>query len=476
MSKLDADTVRTVMLHAVRCPSVARQLQRVGITADEFMQSRFPEYACLWEAVVLYSQANGTTDMPSFLIMESLLSNVLHNNSDYRQWTKQMQGFLRYIFQVPAKDLNDSVIARPEGPLQGLIDELKMAPIVAQLADEQDNDRRNSLLTQLNTIRSTTRVNSGQRIRVFSPENMRKATAAAKFRATGVEFIDNSIGGLPPVCACGLLGGTGGGKTTFSVQYSSECVFRKLNVLYLQYEEQVTNSSLLKRFMSYGANLSRDQLSGDFDEYSDEIKEKFEVLDPMFEEHCHMYSMAGDFANQGNGGIPEIEAIIESEIQSGWRPDVIMIDHLKPFADRWVNMRRYHSFKDTTEQYSIIVGGIAQLRDKFSCQVWLLHQIAAGILEKMSPATRPDKNIAENLKSFPNLLNFCFCLGKKDEDSGCLWFGLPKARDTDNLHRIIKLDAQYNRFVDALGYELNDFGGLNNEAYFKHNERKVRNG
>lgn len=468
MSKLDTSSVRTIMVHALRCPMVAQQMRMAGLSQEEFVASRFAEFSVLWEVLTEYYDNCTDGAAPTYLIIESAMANKFYNEEEGRRWVEKSQEFLRYAFKVPSKALNQNMILRPDGPLQNLIDELKIAPLLGEAAEEEDPDARNDLITKVAEVRAASRVSTGARISVFDEDAMRSATRAANFSPTGIDFIEAALGGLPPVCACGLLAGTGGGKTTFSVQYTTEQVFRQRNVLYLQYEEQVTNSSLLKRFMSCATKMTRKELEGDYDDYPEEIREKFRRLKPEFDQYCHLYSMAGDVPNQGMGGVPEIEAIIQREIQMGWKPDIVMIDWLEPLANNWANIMRFTKAKDLREIYKFVVGEVVKLRDKYSCQVFLLHQIAAGILEKMSPATKPDKNIAAELKSFPNLMNFCFCLGKKDEDSNCLWFSVPKARDAGNVHRVIRLDPQFNRFEDAAGmFKVNELAGMNNEAYFK---------
>ncbi len=453
MAKLDHNSVAAVMLHAVRCPSVASQLEATGVVGQDFLDTPYSHFAMPVDALLEYRRAS--RDVPSHLVMEQLCARIAYNNSIVRPHIPAVRNFLGFVYRTQQEMLRPEFILAPGGLLQQVVDDVKTGPALRRLALETDPVKRNQAFADVKLEYGRTRVTTAQHTDIFDPATATKLTELSGRRYTGVSFIDEAVGGIEQVALEGLIAGTGGGKTMFGTMRACESVIRKRNTLMLQYEQTLTGD-VVERFYGYVGGASRDQLQGGYAQYPEAVRDRIEKARPLFNQHFRMFGMAGDVPNQGSGGVQEIDTLIRRLVErDGWRPELVIIDWLEPLWSAW-DVGRPKNSRSKTEEYKYLIAKMKELRDVWATNILLLHQIAPHHMERLTPAMKPDKTMAEEVKSFPNLMNYCYCFGKKDPETGCMWFVVSKARSAGNPSRIVRMDAMWNRIHDAdRQYELN---------------------
>ena len=464
MARLDPATVDAVMVHVVRCPLVAAQFMAVGVTGASFADSAYEYYALPVDALRQYRA--GQQDEPPFPIMEQLCARIAYNHAGLRRCIPPVRAFLARAYAADPAQLRPLYILRPDGPLQQFVDDLIVAPAMRKAAIDLDPERRDRALVELQHLRSRTRVTAAQHVDLFDPEVAARMTELSGRRDTGVDFIDKAIGGVERVTLEGLIAGTAGGKTMFGTMRCCESVLRGRNTAMFQYEQTLAGN-IAERFYSYVTGAEKDEVERPWAEYSDSLKERIAAMRPLFRKHFRLFGMAGDIANQGGGGVPEMDNLLRRLRESeGWAPELVIVDWLEPLWMAW-DRDRPRNTKDKREEYKYIIGGLKGLRDAWACNVLLLHQIAPGHMERLTPAMKPDKTMAEEVKAFPNMMNYCYCFGKKDDVTDCMWFVVSKGRTTGNPARIVRMDAARNRIVDAHGlFRLNEAHNIAGEAAF----------
>jgi hypothetical protein len=465
MARLDYGTAGVIMVHALRCPEVAQQLLAAGVTGMDFIGTAYEPFAVVVDALQEYRR--GQTDAPPQQLLTQLCARIVYNNQHLKRLIPDIRDFLNGAYRQPGNSLRPGFVSRTNGMLQNLIDELKIAPLTRKIALELDPERRDALLIDLQRLRSATRVTAAQHTDIFDPETMARLTALSQKLETGLDFIDKAVGGIPRVSLNGLIAGTGGGKTMYGTMRVCESVLRGRNTVLFQYE-QALEGDIAERFYSYVGGAARDELEGGYRNYSEELRQRIREMRPLFQRHFRLFAMAGDVDNQGNGGVDEIDALLTQLRQrDGWAPDLVVVDWLEPLWTAWEVNRPRTRTKDKREEYKLIINSLKRLRDKWKCNFDLLHQIAPGHMERLTPAMVPDKTMAEEVKSFPNMMNNCFCFGKKEEDTNCMWFVVSKGRSSGNPKRIVRMEAMRNRIVDAHGlYELNEAYNVSGEPTF----------
>lgn len=477
MSKMDHGTVSFVMMHALRCAAVASQMSAAGLEGADFVDTPYSHYAVPVDALMEYRRTQ--RDEPSYSVMEMLCARAVQRNPAMKHQIPMIRDFLNRAYNTPQTELRPDFVLATKGQLQDLIDEVKTGPAMRRLGLETDTHKRNELFSDLQTEHNRTRVTSAQYTDIFDPEVAERLTALSGRRDTGVQFLDKAVGGIERVALEGLIAGTGGGKTMFGTMRACESVVRNRNTMLLQYE-QTLQGDVVERFYSYVGKVPRDQMAGGYAAYPERFKEKIAQMRPVFRKHLRVFGMAGDVEGQGTGGVPEIDAIIRKLDQTeGWRPELVIIDWLEPLWSAWDQNKPKNS-RSKTEEYKYLISKLKELRDAWATNVLLLHQIAPHHMERLTPAMKPDKTMAEEVKSFPNLMNYCYTFGKKDVETDCMWFVVSKARTAANTSRIVKMDAVHNKILDMHGmYVLNDAHGVEGEHTFvemKRGEAKVSEG
>jgi hypothetical protein len=475
MAKLDPQTVAAVMVHAVRSPLVASQLRQAGVKGEDFLGTPHEMFAAIVDALLEYGERQ--SDAPPFLAMSQICARRIYNDPLIQPFAPQAMEFLRYAYGVAEDQLSPLYVTEPGGVLQQVVDEVKVAPALRRAALETDPVRRDRLIAAVGDLRSRTRVTAANSVDLFDPEVMARLTSGTRVRETGVDYLDKAVRGLPPVALAGLIAGTGGGKTMFGTQLACESVLRNRNTVYFQYE-QILGGDVAERFYSYAGGASRAELAGGYADYPAALKERIAKLRPLFVKHFRIYGMAGDVDNQGGGGVAEMGAILRRlEMSEGWRAELVVVDWLEPLWASWERDASREKARDKREEYKLIIANLKELRDAFKLDLVLLHQIAPGLMEKMSPAARPEKTMAEEVKAFPNLMDACFCFGRKDEASDCMWFVVSKARWAPTASRIVQMDAARNRILDRHGlYALNELHRMEGEPVFVRREASGRDG
>lgn len=437
-----------VVVHMIRRPEILDQAMAAGLN-EEDLKGPFAQYGIVYGCIVDHFRKHGKA-IPRLVLEREIDIRLRQLSMVTDHMENSLQKLLLLAYSVNEEDLAPDYIIN-SGLLQRLIDEVKLKPKVQALSQAATEDVAGHLRDSQKTFEAT-RVSSAKAADLFSVEGRRKHTDDAAPILTGVKFIDAvTHGGLRPNSLFGLLAESSGGKTMIGGQLLCEQAVAnppRLSVGF--YYEQSIGGDIAERYYSYLTEMPRADAKGKhYDEWPEKYKQKLDKMEPHLRKYLHIVDMSGADHGQGNGGPDEIEAYLSRMVRMGQHPDFVIIDWLLPMVVKYFNLPKDVKLADQREKINHVVTRLKEICERLNLTVGVLHQIAPGAIADKTPAYQPDWTVAAECKSFGFLMDYVFTFGRKCEKTQCMWFNSPKARGAPKEHRIVKMDAEYNRIEDV---------------------------
>ena len=437
-----------VIVHMMRRSEILDQAMAAGLTEDD-LKGVFAHYGIVFGSIADHYRKHGQIITRMILEREiELRLRQLPMVTDHME--NSLKSLVMLAWGVPDEELVPDYIVNA-GLLQRFIDEVKLKPKVQALTQATAEDVA-ARLKESHKAYEETRVSAVQSADLFSVEGRRRHTNEAQPILTGVKFIDAvTNGGLRPSSLIGILAESSGGKTMIGTQLLCEQVIavnpRKSIGFYY---EQSLEGDIAERFYSYLSEMARAEMKGKTsDEWPDKYKQKLDKLEPHLKKFLQVMDMSGASHGQGNGGPDEIEAYILRLTRLGQKPEFIVIDWLDPMVTKYFNLPKNVRLEDHREKINHVITRLKEIKDRHKLTIVVLHQIAPAVIKDKSPSYQPDWTVAAECKSFGFLMDYVFTFGRKCEKTQCMWFNSPKARGAPKDHRIVQMDAEYNRIIDV---------------------------
>jgi hypothetical protein len=296
---------------------------------------------------------------------------------------------------------------------------------------------------------------------------------ASEYKPTGVDFIDRAIGGQRIGDANGIIGVTGGGKTTLAVHMAVSAVRRAWGeaieavvrnpgtnirpeiIVYITVEE--SGKKLFPRLWSAMYQIPRAKLDrirdwneltepGRLDDYERRLPgnygpsqeppsetERYDASRHILAGGFELLDFSGsdEYPDAGCGGVPEIVSALVRLQQERQQPiRTVILD----YAGLTVERSAGTTLDDRKLRLGLKrIGGDMRkmVAERFRCTVWLLHQLA-GAVGQCSPLRLMHHTHAGESKDFANNLAFCGCLGVPDSHTGIRRLNWSKTRSNGN--------------------------------------------
>jgi RecA/RadA recombinase len=352
---------------------------------------------------------------------------------------------VKVIYTAPPDVFVDSEILNI---IQEFIDERRFKPQLAAIPATQDDFGK--ALTELMDNYYATRVHRGEaHADVFLPDTI--AFRDEVRHLTGVEMIDTLMSdglssGIMGGELCGILGPTGGGKTTLGTMMVAEMAKQEKYAAFISYETELV-PQITNRLYSYLGNIPRGvlrQVRRRDDLPIQYLKPLQDVLARYGKYICACDMKKNLMKGVGAGGAMELRNKLRWYADQGKPITLVVIDQLLPMVDSYMLSRQL----DIRERRAHIMTTIEQLRDitqpnDCNCTIVILHQVDNRV-KRAKPERRPQKGDAAEDKSFENNMHFCFNLGTHDPN-GRMWLASTKTRDASENAIIIEMDKDIAR-------------------------------
>lgn len=297
------------------------------------------------------------------------------------------------------------------------------------------------------------------RKRPLERENRAKVLRFKPRRHWGIDYWDKSGMDWDEREMHGLLGPTGGGKTVNAVNIAVRQLRERRNVVLALYE-QALEEDVAQRIFANLANISMKHLRGkNYDEIDPKIHEKLDKVGEEYSQYLMVYDMVGEDA--GQNGPDELFAYLDEEREeTGWYPDLIIIDWLGEMVTRFMGSPLHNGRDDFRRVCENFMSKFNQYKEnpRNATTFLILHQTSTEA-NSFSPSKKPQRTDSYDFKAFANKCDTCSILGTMEAHTNLCWFIPGKSRRSAKVDRIVQLNGEYMRFIDVTDdYRVNPVG------------------
>lgn len=251
----------------------------------------------------------------------------------------------------------------------------------------------------------------------------------------------------------GLLGPSGGGKTTNMTNIATRQLKEGRKVLIALYEQPL-EEDVEQRILSNLSGVKMDELRDkNEDEFSPAAAAKIDAACELYVDNLVVLDMIGEKA--GNGGVAELKAhIAEEKRATGFEPDLIIVDWLGEMVQRYDLLGPSDAaYRRTCEKF---MTEMVQYKEDTGYSFLILHQTNTHA-QSLSCAAVPNKTMSHEFRSFSNRCDSCSVLGTMNKSQQICWFIPDKSRRSATNDRKVKLNGDYMRFEDVTNeYEVSN--------------------
>ena len=280
---------------------------------------------------------------------------------------------------------------------------------------------------------------------------------------TGINWMDEvSSGGGRAGELWLVLGPSGGGKTTITVQWACAQALLGNSTLWATYEQSL-QGDIAERMVSYITDTSLDQIRDrGFKMLAQDVQDKYwasvsGVGDKL--KALDMTLMEPDPSNpDDNGGIYSIARHLREIKAGGAKVDIVLIDWFGAMMSRIATL----TGKSLENCYRFLaqeeINKAIQLARQEDVMIAFFHQTDMKT-QHMRPTYCPDMTCAKDMHDLCNFFDLVFTLGRRDANDVCYFSGA-KTRKGQSVTKTLKLIGDKARFVAADGWLPNRDGNF----------------
>ncbi len=352
------------------------------------------------------------------------------------------------VFNVPDEGLNPTWALRV---LQRFLHDRKVVPIASQLHMGGDGDIP-AIIRKMHAMTAKMQVSAAEAFSMKNTDLSSMFSRKKKIR-TGARFLDGPLGGgFQPGNMIGIIGPTGGGKTTcVQTLVSSWAMQARKSALFL-YEEPAED--VIPRILISHANVNRDDVENrDWSDIPVTVRDKLVKSHDEIADFVDVVEFSG--VDAGMGGPDEIRQYLQDSAHKG--AELVIVDHIGPMSIRYLQ----HSDKGVDPNMvrltiKSFVDELRALSNDMGTVTVILNQVNADAQKSNSRV--PSHIDASECRTFAEHLHYCFCMGVKDEGGHC-WWHLSKARNMPTSKHTLFIDGAHCRVKLQGGMSMDPRGG-----------------
>ena len=397
-------------------------------------------YATAENLIRLYIKADVTTT--PVVIMRRMLeqySKIPPAQQQYKQEFMELIAVLddesRFTEQICMKALQERIQATVA---MSLIEELRNA--------KTNRDLKETVKSALEGLEKSENTSSGAVL--YDPiADMEKLLVNTPRVPTGIKFLDELTGGgLVFGEHLGILGPSGGGKSTITNQLVCNLAIQGYNSLLIQFEQTISGD-ITNRVFSYLTEEPIETFRGkSFNQIPTNVIDKLKSMKGI-SSRIRMTSFCdGNMEKSKAGSVQDIIDTIDKAIESGFYPQVVLIDWLGAAVMDFMRV------SSTDRSYPLAAEELQDNLNKYGKTKGItfvyLHQ-TSNAAQNQPPSYKPTKNDSYQYGAFANKLETCLQIGRsttqKDDTQVC-WLVVGKARSAvPGKAQIVRLNGRMAR-------------------------------
>lgn len=496
-------SIEFTLMHIARCEKVFHAA-RLHLKPAHFSKLGESTYRVVWSAILDYYERN--QELPSYHALSTRVLNVV--TTAPTPGTADMQD----AAVEDARDLVEWMYDKTKYPDNDLTPDEALETLREILLDRETGEAiRNAVLhsggkhihdlpklleRQQRKVEEISAIGRAEDDDTTIPDNWDEVIRPRW--PTGVPFIDRIMEGGCEAGDCNvIIGPTGGGKTTTSMQIA--CSMARLQttyalpnseiepglVVFIGYEDgkrmmQIRAGSCAAYVLKNRLRSSREsglKLStvGNLEPYEQIMyagtpttierlgeQERLEEVKPWLNKYLALVDYH-DPRNGGRGHVTEIRQKLTALQQKRGLPiRAVFIDWAGEMIRNYL-MAEYGKVESSTmalELAGLIHRCKSEIAAPFNTTVWVAHQMA-GRFTGMPPARKPHHSEAQWCTSFADNAWFAFCLGNKDAEHGVCQFVASKTRHGESgAPVLLKINGAFCRMEDVSDKFKPDHAGL----------------
>jgi RecA/RadA recombinase len=444
MSRLTSDQMGLILIHLVRDPDTIRK-STSKLDKGVFNSQESFYQACWSVSRDYYGKYQQPIPRQLFTIE---LANEIYEKA-IPSSPDEAQRIVNIIYEYPENALN-SVHIIPW--IQDLIMDRKTAPVIEAIR-LGIGDPSGVVGEMLRVSREATM--SSVPTSTFDLCDMEDMFCHQPLIQTNFKPLDTLLGGGIFINqAYGLLGPTGGGKTTLAQTLACEWAASGRNVAFFSYEEPIEDIRPRMILCMARKYRRKDVFGIKFSQLDQTIQKDLTAASQLLNKHVMLVDMAG--FRHGHGGIIEMEAALHELCERDNRPTMVIVDHVHPMARRAM---KGSGKADESLRHEIfdIADRFRMLTNELKFTGILINQVGAEANKRSN--RQPTHTDSAECRTFAYNLHFCMNLGKPDKDTNIALFNVTKGRNAPENAVCVHIAGEFCRVRAATNYVPNTDGG-----------------
>lgn len=444
-SHIDADLLQLILIHLMRSLTVMRHAAGRLDPAHFYNTGLEVGYMQLYAVLLKYFKKYNT--LPGKAVLLAELKSSLESE---RSMLSEVQA--QSVYELVEIAFSDSFDDSDENTASWAIDQLTVflteRVVLGNLRQGMDRGVETSeLITKLQSDYASSCLSGAEAVDPFAIWD--KEIVARK--STGVRWYDLLTGGGIYDSGgevAGFLAGTGWGKTFAAIQLGVGLAKRDFPVLYCSYEQAIEGRmahDITHRVVSCASGVKRSSLArGSAGLTTEEMSAVRRASDKM-NNRLSLLDMSGVHSGTGIGGVDELEAQLMKFSKKGIHIKMVIVDWFGNMVDKMLaESNKNVDTRMTRFHYKQEIGKAIVLSAKYHTNFLMMHQ-SNTIAQEGSCSRKPNQTDAEEARNFPQLMQFCFALGKPTKEQVSI-LSMVKARATSRGDVYVKLNGELSCF------------------------------
>lgn len=440
LTNTDADLLIVSLL---KIPTLLEKAMGNEITL--FDPVMFPAHSALWKSIIGISKAVHTFDVKTLYLRADCKNKYAKENPAL---LADINAILDLVDATKPEDVSEEISAKI---LSSFSLTAAKSSWVDKLTQLHSVEELNAFINKASATcdKIETRAASTIEEPLMNPD---KCLSTSIKVPVGVRWIDVlSEGGHSRGEVVGVLGPSGGGKSTTSVQILMAQAKRKQHTVLFTYEQSIVGDFAERLYCHLFDDRPVDFFRNTpYSKWSDEDKAIWKQRSALVGPYLHVLDFAKK-GTEGGGGVRDISDALIALQKKGQKITYVIIDWLWPMVTRYCALNNL----PTDEEYlrttaTAMIQALKTIAIEQQVIIVVFHQLNTE-MNRASPNKKPVITDAMNLRNFAFLMDVCYVIGNRDKQTNVMWLLTDKNRRGGPKEIMGKLVGDYCRIEEATG-------------------------